>query len=226
MDRIQVVRDGAQTTSGDDLVARLRAGDEGAYEVLVRENAEHLLGTARRLLGSEAEAGDAVQETFLAAFKAMATFDGAAKLSTWLHRIAVNVCLMRLRSQRRRPEELLADLLPDFDDDGGWAEPSGVWGSPVEAQVYGAELRCLVRRCCEALPDGYRQVLMLRLVEGLDTEEVSARLGVTANAVKIRLHRARQALASLLREALGEGAPELSGLDTATSQLTRRAVGE
>ncbi len=197
------------------LVERLCEGDAAAYESLVREHGERLLSTARRLLGSEAEASDAVQETFFAAFKAMHTFDGGARLSTWLHRITVNVCLMKLRSSRRRPEDLMEDLLPDFEDDGGWAEPENAWGTSVERQVYDAELRSIVRRCCDALPDAYRSVLMMRLVEGLDTGEVAVHLGISANAVKIRLHRARQALGTLLREALGDRSPELAMLGAA-----------
>jgi DNA-directed RNA polymerase specialized sigma24 family protein len=84
----------------------LRCGQDKAFERLVREHTGRLLAVARRLLGSEPDAQDAVQEAFLSAFKAIGQFTGAAKLSTWLHRIVVNAALMKLRSRRRKPEGL------------------------------------------------------------------------------------------------------------------------
>jgi len=88
-----------------DLVSRLRRGDEDAFERLVREHGGRLLAVARRFLREEEEARDAVQECFLSAFRALDRFDQASRLSTWLHRIVINACLMRLRTRRRKPEE-------------------------------------------------------------------------------------------------------------------------
>lgn len=192
-----------QTGGGADLVERLRAGDENAYERLVAEYGGRLMRTARRLLPTEDDAEDAVQECLIAAFRAMHGFAGEARLSTWLHRILVNVCLMRMRSQRRRPEEFLEDALPEFDDAGSWFAPPGDWYMPVDGRVQAAELRAIVRDCCMRLPENYRTVLMLRLVEGLETDEVAVQLAISTNAVKVRLHRARQALGELLRAAIG-----------------------
>jgi RNA polymerase sigma-70 factor (ECF subfamily) len=185
------------TASESSLLARLRAGDEAAFEELVRSASPRLLATLRRMLRSDEDARDALQETFLAAFRAVGTFQGQAKLSTWLHRIAVNAALMKLRSRRRRPEEPIDDLLPRFDASGHRvpdAEPPAV----AEEALDGERRRAAVRRCIERLPESHRSVLLLRDVEGLGTEEAARALGVSADAAKMRLHRARQALRTLL----------------------------
>jgi RNA polymerase sigma-70 factor (ECF subfamily) len=180
------------------LLARLRAGDEAAYEALVRSYSGRLMAVTRRILGSEEDAREAVQEAFIAAFRNLAGFEGGARLSTWLHRIAVNAALMKLRSRKRRPEESIEPLLPVYQDDGHHAERFQAWCEPVDVAMQRRETRALVRRCIDQLPDSYRTVLLLRDIEQLDTEDTAAMLGITANAVKIRLHRARQALRTLL----------------------------
>src|SRR5919107_3818674 len=98
------------------LVAQLRAGDEAAYEQVVRSYGGRLLAVARRIVGTEEDARDVVQDAFLNAFKNLDRFEGKAKLSTWLHRIAVNAALMRLRTRKRKPEQPLDGLLPGFQD--------------------------------------------------------------------------------------------------------------
>ncbi len=180
------------------LLERLRAGEEAAYEELVRANTGRLLAVARRLLPTEEDARDVVQEAFLSAFRSLPKFAGGAKLSTWLHRIVVNAALMRLRSRRRRPEESLETLLPSFLEDGHHAEMFSEWSEPADRALERAEVRELVRAQVERLPETYRTVLMLRDIEGLETEDVAATLGLTPNAVKMRLHRGRQALRTLL----------------------------
>jgi RNA polymerase sigma-70 factor (ECF subfamily) len=101
-----------------DLLPGLRNGDGEAFEALVRQNCYRLLAAARRILGNEEDAREAVQDAFLSAFRALHTFDGTARLSTWLHRIAVNSALMKLRRRIRKPERSLEPLLPTFLDDG------------------------------------------------------------------------------------------------------------
>lgn len=180
------------------LVERLRAGDEDAFEELVRTYGGRMLAVTRRMLPTEEEARDAVQEAFLSAFRALNRFEGNSKLSTWLHRIAVNSALMRLRTRRRKPEESLDSLLPSFRDDGHYLDRLSSWEEPIDERLERAETRQLVRRLIDELPDSYRTVLLLRDIEGLDTEETAAALGTTPTAVKVRLHRARQALRSRL----------------------------
>ena len=187
------------------LVERLRGGDPQAFEVLVREYGGRMLATARRLVGTDEEARDVLQEAFLAAFRALDTFAGAARLSTWLHRIVINAALMRLRSRRRRREESIDGLLPRFDEEGRWAEPASHWDTSTDVLLERRETRAMVRKAIDRLPVNYRSVLLLRDIEELDTDETASLLGVTPNAVKTRLHRARQALRILLqREFVGQ----------------------
>ena len=179
------------------LLSRLRAGEAAAFEELVRAETGRLLAVTRRILPTEEDARDAVQDAFLFAFRSLDRFQGHARLSTWLHRIAVNAALMRLRTRRRKHEESLEPLLPTYLEDGHHAERFAQWDDPV-AKIEQAENKALVRRLIGELPDAYRTVLLLRDIEGLDTEETAKVLDTTPNAVKVRLHRARQALRTLL----------------------------
>lgn len=179
-------------------MAALRAGDERAYETLVDVYGGHLLAVARRMLNNEEDARDAVQEAFLSAFKAIGQFDEQAKISTWLHRIAVNACLMKLRTRRRKPERNIDELLPRFLHDGHQSSPPSDWSEAADARLQRAETREFVRQCIAQLPEAYRTVLLMRDIDELDTAETAELLGVTDTIVKTRLHRARQALRTLL----------------------------
>jgi RNA polymerase sigma-70 factor (ECF subfamily) len=200
------VSDAESETERDEssLVARLRAGDDAAFEELVRRHGGRLLAVARRILPAEEDARDAVQDAFLSAFRALGRFEGQARLSTWLHRIVVNAALMRLRTRSRKPELLIEDLLPGFLEDGHMAHPAVAWRKPSTDPVERAQLRALVLENIHRLPEAYRNVLILRDIEDLDTGETAEILGVSANAVKTRLHRARQALRGLLEPHLRE----------------------
>lgn len=165
-----------------------------------------MLAVARRMLSREEDAQDAVQEAFLSAFKSLDRFDGRSQLATWLHRITVNVCLMRLRTRRRKPETSIEALLPEFVEDGHQKNPSRPWKPGAEGGIEEHELRALVRSKVEELPDPYREVILLRDIEGLDTDETAAVLGITSGAVKTRLHRAHQALRTLLDPYFAEDA--------------------
>jgi RNA polymerase sigma-70 factor (ECF subfamily) len=177
------------------LVARLQAGDPDAYEALVRAHGGRLLSVARRFLSNNEDAQDAVQEAFIKAFRAIGTFEERAQLHTWLHRIVVNTALMKIRSQRRRPEDSIDDLLPAFQADGHQATESHEWS---DALLERKETAAKVRQAIAQLPDQYRVVLMLRDIEERDTLETATALGTTTTVVKVRLHRARQALRTLL----------------------------
>jgi RNA polymerase sigma-70 factor (ECF subfamily) len=169
-----------------DLLDRLRAGDHDAYAQLFRANVVAMTAVARRFFGATADANEAVQDAFVSAFKAMPTFEGTARLGTWLHRITVNACLLKLRGRKR------SRLVPLKGD-----------AHTVDAAASGSELTrtetcARVRAGVEQLPEAYRTVIRLRDLEGLSTEETAARLGTNCGAVKTRLHRARQALRALL----------------------------
>jgi RNA polymerase sigma-70 factor, ECF subfamily len=186
--------------SGNDpqLLAQLRAGEEGAFELVVQQFGGRMLATARRFLHNECDAQDAVQEAFASAFRALEKFNGDSLLSTWLHRIVVNAALVQLRSQRRRGEQPIETFLPRFDQDGEWIDEQLTWTNAAETILESRDSREMVRRCIERLPEKYRSVLLLRDIEELDTDESARSLAVSANTVKVRLHRARQALKTLI----------------------------
>ncbi len=185
-----------------DLVARIRAGDERACEMLVRRHAGAMQAVARRFLGCEADSDDAVQDAFVSAFQSLDTFAGNARLATWLHRIVVNHCLMKLRQRKRRRTMSLDGLLPTFDETGHHTRPVTPWTQPPEERLAQAETRAQVRACIDRLPEPYRVVLLLRDIEERDTDETAEMLGISRAAVKTRLHRARQALRTLLEPVL------------------------
>ncbi len=177
---------------------RLRAGENAAYEELVRLYGPRLLAVARRFLRSEDDAQDAVQDAFLNAFRSIDAFEGQARISTWLHRIVVNASLMKLRSRRRKPEQSIEELLPNFLEDGHMANLATTWRKAGEDEVELAQLRGLLLQKAQELPESFRNVLLLRDIEGLDTEEAAQLLEISTAAVKTRLHRARLALRELL----------------------------
>lgn len=184
------------------LIDALRRGDDDAYEALVRAHGGRLLQVARRFLREE-DARDAVQEAFLSAFKAIDNFDGKARLSTWLHRIVVNACLMRLRRKSHQVEQSIEPLLPRFLEDGHRAQVGASWPEDPSRVFDRGELRGQIRAGIDQLPDNYRNVILLRDIEELSGAETAELLGISTNAVKVRLHRARQALREILDPILG-----------------------
>jgi RNA polymerase sigma-70 factor (ECF subfamily) len=187
------------------LLEGVRAGDERACEALVRRHGGRMLAVARRFLRTEEDSADAVQDAFLSAFRSLDGFEGNSALGTWLHRIVVNVCLMRLRARSRSRELRIDDLLPTFDESGHHSHPVRTWEDQGLARLTRDETCAQIRACIDELPEPYREVLLLRDIEELDTEQTARHLGINPGAVKTRLHRARQALRTLLEPVvLGE----------------------
>jgi RNA polymerase sigma-70 factor, ECF subfamily len=179
------------------LLVRLLAGDDAAFESLVRTFGPRMLAVARRLLGQEEDAQDALQQAFLAAFRHLHSFQGQSKIATWLHKIVINECLMKLRTKRRKPEIALDDLLPRFEDNGH-REASPALFAIHDTTIQSQEVQQQVRSALERLPDAAREIIVLRDIEELDTETTAEQLGISESAVKTRLHRARMALRELL----------------------------
>lgn len=179
---------------------RLQTGDRLNCEELYERFSGRMLSVARRMLRTEEDAADAVHDAFLAAFASLDRFRAEAQISTWLHRIVVNQCLMRLRRQQRRPTVSMESLArPGVNDWSDW--DLACESRDAAAEIEKAEDRAQVRRCIQLLPDSYREVLILRDIDEYDTGEAAAMLGVSSGAVKTRLHRARQSLLESLREA-------------------------
>jgi RNA polymerase sigma-70 factor (ECF subfamily) len=194
------------STSDDrELLDRVRAGDERAFEALVRRHGSRMLTVARRFLSCDQDSEDAVQDALISAYRSIGDFDGKSQLATWLHRITVNACLMKIRSRSRRPESSIDNLLPQFDDTGHRVSCDPAWSDGFD-RLARNDLQRLVRACIDKLPAPYRVVLLLRDIEELDTAETARRLKCSAASVKTRLHRARQALRTLLTPyASGDG---------------------
>src|SRR5688572_8076597 len=180
------------------LVDGIRKGDADAFESIVRAHGPRLTAVARRILRDEDLAREAVQDAFISAYRARDQFNADSRLSTWLHRITVNAALQQLRRAKRRPEESIEDLLPRFLPDGHHVERFHSWTEPPDEQLSRRETSALVRAAIDRLPEAYRTVLLLRDIEGLSGQEAADMLGISPNAVKIRLHRARMALRTLI----------------------------
>jgi RNA polymerase sigma-70 factor, ECF subfamily len=190
-------------TDDAELLAQLRAGDSDAFGLVVQRYGGRMLATARRFLNNEQDAEDAVQEAFASAFRALDRFNGEAMLSTWPHRIVINAALAQLRSKRRRGEQPIETLLPRFDQDGAWIDEPVTWTDASQTILEQRDSRQMVRRCIASLPEIYRSVVLLRDIEELNTDETARSLATTSNAVKVRLHRARQALKRLIEREPG-----------------------
>ena len=169
-----------------ELITRILAGDMRALEELMRLYNRTLYRTARAILRDDADAQDAVQEAYLQAYKALSSFRGDARLSTWLVRITANEALMRRR--RRAPPA------PDDSNPESVADDAG----DPELDAQRSEMRRLLQSRIDALPEGYRTVFMLRGVEELSVEETAAALDIPEATVRTRFFRAR----GLLRAAM------------------------
>ena len=163
------------------LVARLRAGDQQAFEELVTAFQHRVFGVALRMLGSRAEAEEAAQEVFLRAHRGLASFRGDSKLSTWLYAITSRACLTRLASSERRIHRDSDDVLDRLPD--GHADPA--------ARVERRELEAALHRAIGELGEDRRIVIVLRDLEGLSYEEIAEALALELGTVRSRLHRAR-----------------------------------
>ena len=184
------------------LVARLKAGESAAYEEVIRELGGRMLATAVRMLSNEDDAQEAVQDAFLSAFRNIAGFDEKSKFGTWLHRILINACLMKLRTRRRKPSVSLDEMGARMNGGEPAEAPIASWRERAPEEL-DEETRARIRTEIEELPDEYRTVIMLRDIEDLNTEETAAVLGVSVSAVKTRLHRARLALRERLTAYFG-----------------------
>lgn len=186
-----------QTLSDEEIVGRVLAGETPLFEVLMRRHNERVYRAARAIVRDDREAEDVMQEAYVNAYTHLRQFDGRAKFSTWLTKIAVYEALARARRQGRyRP----------LDTNTPEALMPTTTSPDPERQAFGRELGALIESAVDALGDGYREVFMLRQVEGLSTAETAATLGLTEDVVKTRFSRARQALQRDLLERMGAAA--------------------
>jgi len=202
-----------------ELIAAARGGDGVAFGQLVRVHQRRIFACAVQMLADRGEAEDAVQETFLRAYKAISRFDGRSELSTWLYRICVNVCLNLLRKRRRVKASDIADPRvpePKADPDAGGTDP----GRNAET----AELQRRLAKALDTLSPSLRTTVVLVLIQGLPHKEASEVLGCPEGTIAWRIHEARRRLKNVLREM--EEAEEASGGEAATAAGPDRAGRE
>ena len=194
-----LARGAAQTD--EEVIRQVLQGHTAMFELLMRRYNERVYRAARAIVRDEQEAEDVMQQAYVNAFTHLAQFNGAARFSTWLTKIAVNESLARLRRRGR---------YETFDDELSNVEPFMSRNVPEnpERQAFSGELRGLLECAIDTLPDGMREVFVLREVEGLSTSEVAESLGVSDDAVKSRLSRGRAALRRVLMDRTGASAPE------------------
>lgn len=187
---------------GDDqwLVDGLQRHDPDAVEALVDRYAGWVHRVAARVLRDQRDAEEVTQDTLMTVVEKIGGFRRESAFSSWLYRIAANAAYERLRSRRSRIEMSLDPALPMFDEEGRHLHAVADWSSRLEDPAVSAEARSALERAIGDLPEEYRIVLVLRDVEGLTTEEVAETVGLTAAAVKSRLHRARLVLRQELAE--------------------------
>jgi RNA polymerase sigma-70 factor (ECF subfamily) len=194
--------------SDEALAARAAAGDASAFEALVTRYQSRVFRLGCRLAGSESDAADVLQETFLQAYRHLSSFRYEARFGTWLYRIATNAALMHRRARARRPADSLDAFLPEFDDAGTHrATPEQlVVTNRVEELIDRKSLADKARAAVDRLPDACRAAFVLRDLEDLPTMEVAHVLGIEPAAVRQRVHRARLLLRGYLN-ALAKGQP-------------------
>ena len=217
------------TPAGEDdhgLAQAIGRGDRGAFERLMRRHNRHLYRVARATLRDATEAEDALQEAYIAAYRSIAAFRGDSSVRTWLTRLVLNECFARLRRSARRDNVVPIVAWNDEVDASVTAESQG-----PDQMALRAEMRQLLERRIDALPESFRVVFVLRSVEEMTVEEVAEALGIPEATVRSRHFRAK----SLLREALAQEIDlaerdvfEFGGerCDRIVAEVTRRVVGD
>jgi RNA polymerase sigma-70 factor (ECF subfamily) len=175
----------------DDLLAGLRLGSPAAVEALFERSHGRIFHLAMSILKNESDAEEAAQDVFMTVIRKIDTFKGNSALSSWMYRICVNTCLMRLRWKRRNDTVTIEEFMPVFTEEGMHASPMDDWSKDVERNALNDELGRMIRKFTDDLPEKYRVVFVLSDIEGLSNEETAKILGKTVPAVKSRLHRAR-----------------------------------
>jgi RNA polymerase sigma-70 factor (ECF subfamily) len=179
------------------IVRKVLQGDVNAFEKLVTEYEKAVYAIAQRMTGNPEDAADMTQETFIKAYNSLGSFRGDSKFSVWLYRIANNVCLDFLRSRSRKPTVSLS--VEDDEGEETQLDVADESQSP-ELLLERGLTRDAVRRGLDTLPPDYKQILLLREIQGLSYEEIASALGIDLGTVKSRIFRARKKLCTFLIE--------------------------
>ncbi len=214
-------QDSASTSRPQDaddaaLVERAQAGESSAFDELMRRYEGRVFHLVRRIVGDPDEAEDALQETFLSAYRGLPRFKREARFSTWIFRIATNAALMRLRKRREGMVSLDAPLPSD-----GEGEPRTLdlrdWSATPDQELADRETKGAMDEAIAALPPELAAVFLLRDVEGMSNEEAAEATGLSLAAAKSRLHRARLILRDRLNRHFAGRAQDGGGRSRTTS---------
>jgi RNA polymerase sigma-70 factor (ECF subfamily) len=222
MDQANATQPRVASTDGD-LIGRLRQGDAAAFCAMMQRHNQRLFRMARSILRHPSDAEDAVQDAYVLAFTHLDQFREASSLATWLGRIVINQALRRLRQR---------DAMTGFDRTGDPHDPArsapvipfpGGPQAPVtpEEEAARAQIRRVLERAIDELPDKFRVVFVLREIEQMSVDEVASSLGILPETVKTRLHRARRLLGHSLRQPLS---PNLIGVFPFAGERCARIV--
>jgi RNA polymerase sigma-70 factor (ECF subfamily) len=187
------------------LLEELRRGSPGAVEALFDRFHRKVYNLAMSILRNESDAEEVTQDVFLRVIQKSDMFKGNSALYSWIYRICVYACLMRLRVKRRSETVSIEDFMPVFTEEGLHAHPVGDWTREVERKMLDKELGEVIRKFTEELSEKYKVVFVLSDIKGFANEETAQILGLTVPAVKSRLHRARLYLRERLTRYLQEG---------------------
>jgi RNA polymerase sigma-70 factor (ECF subfamily) len=188
------------TLTDEEIVGRVCAGERELFELLMRRHNARLYRAARAILRDDGEAEDVMQDAYVRAYEHLEDFEGRARFSTWLTRIAVHEALARVRRRKR------FDSLDEHTEEPSMSTNPGA--SP-EQQASDVEMRALLEHAVESLPDDFRSVFVLRAVEGMSGAEVAECLGIGEETVKTRLFRARGRLQEMLVASIEPALPKL-----------------
>ncbi len=180
-----------------EAIRRARNGDRTVFEFLYQLHSRRVYALCLRMVGNSAEAEDLTQETFLLLLRKIHTFRGESAFSTWLHRLTVNIVLMRLRKKSPPIDSIEAALEPD--DETASPHPASMIGAP-DLLLEGSIDRINLERCIAQLPAGYRTIFVLHDVQGYEHHEIAGILGRSVGVSKSQLHKARTRLRELLHE--------------------------
>lgn len=180
-----------------ELLGRAQQGDTAAFEALVERHRGRVYGLARRMLNSDDDAAEVLQESFISAYRNLPNFRGDAQFGSWVYRIAANHALMRLRHRKvvNQVESPLDE--PTFNDRGSLMDGVSDF-KDAEGEAMDAELRRAIEQATETLGPEYKEVFVLKDLEGLSYEEIAEITGASVAAIKSRLHRARLSLRSAI----------------------------
>lgn len=190
----------------DELMERFQKGDEDAFTLLVRRHEKPLINFIAQFIGDRDSAEDLAQDTFIRIFQAAPRYKpGRAQFNTWMYHIASNLCKNELRNRARRGRHWVDNTVKDEEEEAGTGIESRIANAPADASyepdvvLQRKELRDALRKAIAALPEQYREPLVLRDIQGLSYEEISKVLGIRAGTTKSRINRARLILKDKLK---------------------------